>query len=172
MKHSGSIFLVGPMGAGKTTIGRLLAKSLNISFYDSDQEIESRTGVDISTIFEYEGEDGFRNRERVVIDELTQRQPIVLATGGGAILDPDNRSKLVEAGFIAYLACSIDRQLERTYQDNKRPLLDTPEPRQKLEALHAEREPLYQACADFTLDTGSCSSRSASSYILKAFNNF
>lgn len=172
MKHSGSIFLIGPMGAGKTTIGRLLAKSLKIPFYDSDQEIESRTGVDIATIFEYEGESGFRKRESVVIDELTEQHPIVLATGGGAILNEANRSRLSSGGFVAYLACSIERQLERTYQDSKRPLLDTPDPRQTLETLQAEREPFYLDSADFTLDTGSCSSRNASSSILKAFNDF
>lgn len=149
----GNVFLVGPMGAGKTTIGRQLARLLKRDFLDSDREIEQRTGVNIPLIFDLEGETGFRARERSVIDELTQLPDIVLATGGGAILDPDNRKHLTERGTVVYLETSVDQQLKRTGRDRNRPLLQTEEPRRRLEELLAIRDPLYREIADLTVLT-------------------
>jgi shikimate kinase len=147
------IFLVGPMGAGKTTIGRQLAQSLGMEFRDSDQEIQNRTGVDIPTIFEYEGEDGFRQREEQVIDDLTQVENQVLATGGGAVIRPLNRQHLSARGIVFYLACSAEQQYERTYRDRNRPLLQTDQPLERLRELLAEREPLYRSTADYEIST-------------------
>lgn len=141
------------MGAGKSTIGRQLAKSLDLQFLDSDKEIEQRTGVDIPLIFEVEGETGFRERECAVIDELTQRAGIVLATGGGAVLDADNRRHLAGRGHTIYLQTSVDQQLARTGRDRSRPLLNIPDPRQKLAELLAIRDPLYREVAACVVDT-------------------
>ncbi len=170
MKFNGNIFLIGPMGAGKTTIGRLLAKALGVAFVDSDKEIEQRTGVSIPMIFEYEGETGFRKRESDVLASLTQTCPIVLATGGGSVLLPANRDYLGERGFVVYLQCTVDKQMERTHKDTNRPLLKTENPRARLEELLAVRDPLYRSLADFIVDTGHFSSRSAVRQILRAFN--
>jgi shikimate kinase len=148
-----NIFLVGPMGAGKSTIGRQLASSLGYDFQDSDQEIQRRTGVDISTIFEFEGEEGFRNRERQVIEDLAQQDNIVLATGGGAVLVAENRQQLAARGFVIYLHCSPEQQYARTSRDRNRPLLDTEDPKQKLKDLMAEREPIYRQVADMVVST-------------------
>ncbi|MGA7801476.1 MAG: shikimate kinase AroK [Gammaproteobacteria bacterium] len=153
MKTPGSLFLVGPMGAGKSTIGRQLARALHMPFHDSDREIEQRTGVDIPLIFELEGEQGFRRREHEVIDALTAVPGIVLATGGGAILDRRNRDCLADRGTVVYLHTSVDQQLTRTGRDRSRPLLQTEDPRTRLEQLMAEREPLYREIADVTLET-------------------
>ena len=153
MNMPGSLFLTGPMGAGKSTIGRQLSKQLKRPFHDSDHEIESRTGVDIPLIFELEGESGFRKREAAVIDELTQLPGIILATGGGAILDPANRQHLHERGTVIYLHTSVDQQLSRTARDRNRPLLQTDNPRARLEALMRVREPLYREIADLVIDT-------------------
>ncbi|MEA2094823.1 MAG: shikimate kinase AroK [Pseudomonadota bacterium] len=153
MKTPGSLFLIGPMGAGKSTIGRQLSKQLRMAFHDSDHEIEHRTGVDIPLIFEYEGESGFRKRERAVMDELTRRPDIILATGGGAILDPDNRKHLGQRGKVIYLHASIDQQLARTDRDQNRPLLQTDNPRQRLNELMQAREPLYREIADLVINT-------------------
>jgi shikimate kinase len=142
------VFLVGPMGAGKTTIGRRLAQVLQRDFLDSDQEIEQRAGASIPLIFEVEGEAGFRAREKTIIAELTQRPAIVLATGGGAILNPENRRCLVGRGFVVYLHTSVNEQLCRTRYDHHRPLLQTADPRARLEALFAVRDPLYRDVAD------------------------
>ncbi len=150
---TGNIFLIGPMGAGKTTIGRRLAQDLELDFVDSDKEIEARTGVSIPLIFEVEGEAGFRAREKAMIDELTQREGLVLATGGGAILDPDNRRHLGDRGFVVYLRTSVDEQLRRTHRDSNRPLLQTADPRGRLEELFRIRGPLYQETADFIIHT-------------------
>ena len=169
MIHSENIYLIGLMGAGKTTIGRMLAKSLAMPFYDSDKAIEESTGVDIPTIFEFEGEEGFRDREQKMIRQLTKIDGIVMATGGGAILREENRHLLKENGFIVYLKCSVERILERTRRDTQRPLLRTDNPRGKVESLYAQREPLYLACADYQVDTGSLSSKVAVNYILNAF---
>ena len=153
MKTPGSLFLTGPMGAGKSTIGRQLSRQLRMTFYDSDREIENRTGVDIPLIFELEGEQGFRKRERLVIDELTSLPDIVLATGGGAILDADNRKHLAERGLVIYLHASVNQQLARTKHDRNRPLLQTDNPRQRLDDLMKLRDPLYREIADLVIDT-------------------
>jgi shikimate kinase len=153
MKTPGSLFLTGPMGAGKSTIGRQLSRQLRMTFYDSDREIENRTGVDIPLIFELEGEQGFRKRERLVIDELTSLPDIVLATGGGAILDADNRKHMAERGLVIYLHASVNQQLARTKHDRNRPLLQTDNPRQRLGDLMQLRDPLYREIADLVIDT-------------------
>jgi len=153
MNMPGSLFLTGPMGAGKSTIGRQLSKQLKRPFHDSDHEIETRTGVDIPLIFELEGEAGFRRREAAVIDELTQLPDIILATGGGAILDTLNRQHLRERGTVIYLHTSVDQQLKRTCRDRNRPLLQTDDPRSRLAVLMTEREPLYREIADLVIDT-------------------
>lgn len=148
-----NIILIGPMGAGKTSIGRQLARRLQRPFLDSDKVLEERTGVDIRTIFHYEGEQGFRIRESAIIDELTRKQGIVLATGGGAVLGEQNRQWLSTRGTVVYLRVNIEIQLARTAQDHKRPLLQTKDRRSKLEALEEQRSPLYQEIADIVLDT-------------------
>ena len=148
-----NIILVGPMGAGKSTIGRLLAKELRLVFHDSDKEIEQRTGVSIPLIFDVEGEQGFREREHSVIADLCQMQGIVLATGGGAVLRPDNRQALREGGQVIYLCTSVEQQLDRTSRDRNRPLLQTPNPRQVLVDLMALRDPLYREVADIIIET-------------------
>lgn len=153
MKKPGSFFLVGPMGAGKSTIGRQLARLLNLRFYDSDREIEKRTGADIPLIFELEGEDGFRKREQDVIEALTARPGIVLATGGGAVLSPANRRNLSANGYVIYLRTSVEQQLQRTAHDRNRPLLQTENPEQKLRDLLETRDPWYREVADWTVET-------------------
>ncbi len=153
MKASGNLFLVGLMGAGKTTIGRQLARLTGKTFYDSDHEIEARTGVRIPVIFEIEGEAGFRVRESEMIAELATLPNIVLATGGGAVLDPNNRQVLANHGTVIYLRAGIDDILARTQHDKNRPLLQTANPRAKLEALFARRDPLYREVADVVIDT-------------------
>ncbi|MEY6431552.1 shikimate kinase AroK [Thioalkalicoccus limnaeus] len=153
MIRAQNIFLVGPMGAGKSTIGRQLAEALSYEFRDSDQEIQRRTGVDIPTIFEYEGEAGFRERERQVIEQLIQEERIVLATGGGAVLRPENRQDLAARGVVVYLHCSPEQQYARTARDRNRPLLDTEDPMQRLRDLMAERDPLYRQVADLVVST-------------------
>ena len=154
MVKANNIFLVGPMGAGKTTIGRKLADLRGASFVDSDHEIEARTGVDIPYIFEKEGEAGFRKREKQMIDELSQRNGIVLATGGGAILDPDNRQALAARGYVVYLHATVEQQLARTARANNRPLLKAgADRRQILTQLFEIRDPLYRQIADLVLPT-------------------
>ncbi len=148
-----NIFLVGPMGAGKTTVGRHLAKSLDKQFLDCDRELEERTGASISLIFELEGEEGFRRRERDMLDELTSRSGVVLATGGGAVLDSENRARLRSRGFAIYLDAPLDLLAERTSRDRSRPLLDTPDPRATLGKILNERDPLYRQVADLIVTT-------------------
>lgn len=148
-----NIFLVGPMGAGKSTVGRQLSEALGYEFRDSDQEIQRRTGVDIPTIFEYEGEEGFRKRERGVVEDLAQEDGIVLATGGGVVLTPENRQQLAARGFVIYLHCSPEQQHARTARDRSRPLIDTDDPQQRLRELMAEREPIYRQVADMVVST-------------------
>ena len=171
MSRSENIYLVGLMGAGKTTIGRQLAKSLGLPFYDSDKAIEESTGVDIPTIFEFEGEQGFRDREQKMLQQLTELKGIVLATGGGAILRQENRDLLKENGIIIYLQCSIDRIMERTRRDTQRPLLKTADPKERIEQLYKEREPLYLNCADLVVDTGIMQSKAAVNYILEEYKS-
>ena len=163
----GNVFLVGPMGAGKTTIGRQLARLLKRDFLDSDREIEQRTGVNIPLIFELEGEAGFRTRERGVIDELTQLPGIVMATGGGAILDPDNRRHLSERGTVVYLETSVEQQLKRTGRDRNRPLLQTEDPKRRLEELLAIRDPLYREIANITVLTDGRTAKDVVNQILR-----
>ena len=153
MIRAQNIFLIGPMGAGKSTVGRQLAASLSYSFRDSDLEIQRRTGVDIPTIFEFEGEEGFRNRERQVIDDLSQEEGIVLATGGGSILRGDNRQDLAARGLVIYLQCSPEQQYSRTSRDRNRPLLQTEDPLERLRELMTERDPLYRQVADMVVST-------------------
>ena len=164
---SGNIFLVGPMGAGKSTIGRQLAKSLKRSFFDSDKEIEKRTGVSISWIFEMEGEVGFRAREQKVIAELTVLKDIVLATGGGAILAEENRRALRAQGHVVYLAASEEQLLKRTAKDKTRPLLQTDDPQQQIIDLLEKRDPLYRSVADVVLRTGDQSIQHTVSDVIK-----
>ena len=141
------------MGAGKTTIGRMLAKQLGLDFYDSDHEIERRTGADIPLIFEFEGEEGFRKREKTVIRDLTSLSDIVMAAGGGAILKKANRKALSENGFVIYLKASPARLFKRTRKDTARPLLQTDDPLSRIQCLLHEREPLYREIADLIIDT-------------------
>ena len=159
------------MGAGKTTIVRQLAKSLALPFYESDKAIEESTGVDIPTIFEFEGEEGFRDREQKMLQQLTQLDGIVMATGGGAILREENRRLLKDNGFIVYLQCSVERILERTRRDTQRPLLKTENPKERIETLFAEREHLYVTCADFIIDTGILQSKAVVSHILEEYKS-
>jgi shikimate kinase len=151
----GNIFLVGLMGAGKTSVGKLLAKRLGKAFYDCDQELERATGVKIPVIFEIEGEAGFRAREARMLAELASRRDIVLATGGGVVLSADNRKLLAGNGVVVYLRAVVADLWQRTRHDRNRPLLKTAEPRAKLEQLFAERDPLYRSVADMIVDTGS-----------------
>jgi shikimate kinase len=151
---AGSIFLVGMMGAGKTSVGRALSRRLGRPFYDSDQVIEERTGVKIPVIFEIEGEAGFRARECAVIEELTSLPDIVLATGGGAVLNERNRMHLRARGTVVYLRASVRDLLNRTRHDRNRPLLQTADGQQKLQELFSDRDPLYHAVADLVVDTG------------------
>lgn len=150
-----SIFLVGPMGSGKTTVGRALARRIGFQFIDSDREIEARCGVDIPTIFDYEGESGFRDREQRVIDELTELPGIVLATGGGAILREANRSCLASRGYVILLQVDIKEQIRRVAFDSNRPLLQTADPEARLKALMVEREPIYKSVAHVEISTDS-----------------
>ncbi|MDH3440051.1 MAG: shikimate kinase AroK [Gammaproteobacteria bacterium] len=153
MNSPQNLFLIGPMGAGKSAVGRQLARLMHMDFVDSDDEIENRTGVDIAFIFEKEGEKGFRKREARVIDELTARQGIVLATGGGAVLDQQNRSALGGRGFVIYLHTTVKQQLDRTHRGRNRPLLDGENNEQVLEDLMAIRDPLYREIADLVVET-------------------
>ncbi len=148
-----NVILIGPMGSGKTAVGKQLARLMRAPFRDSDAEIEARTGVDISYIFSREGEDGFRMREREIIEEVTREHPIVLATGGGAILLEANRKVLRERGFVVYLRTSLEQQVERVRQGRNRPLLHDVDPLSKLTELMAVRAPLYESLADFTVAT-------------------
>lgn len=165
MKTPENIFLIGPMGVGKSTIGRQLASMLHKEFEDTDHEIERRTGVDIPTIFDIEGEDGFRKRESQVVDEFTQRVGMVLATGGGVVLREENRRAL-RRGFVVYLAADIDTLVERTRRDRNRPLLQNTDRRQKFEELMAERDPLYRAEADMVVDTDHRSAKTVAKEIV------
>lgn len=153
MITSQNLFLIGPMGAGKSAVGRQLARLTHLDFVDSDEEIEKRTGVDIPFIFEKEGEEGFRRREAKLIDELSQRQGIVLATGGGVVLDPSNRSHLGARGYVIYLHTTVRQQLERTKNARNRPLLEEGDREQVLQALMEERDPLYREIADLVIET-------------------
>ncbi len=149
-----NIYLVGLMGAGKTTIGRSLAKRLGIEFVDSDREIEARTGVSIPTIFEIEGDEGFRKREAQVIEDISQTSGYVVATGGGAVLREENRARLRGSGFVVYLNVPPAILWERTRRDTNRPLLQVENPLARLKELYVQRDPYYREVADLVVDGG------------------
>ena len=165
-----NIFLVGPMGAGKSTIGRQLSRELKLDFADTDREIEDRSGADIPWIFDVEGETGFRKREANIIAELTQRRDLVIATGGGAVEIPENRQHLSARGTVIYLFATVEQQVARTAKDKNRPLLQSTDPRQVLEDLFAKRHPLYDEIADITVTTGTQSPRSLATEVIEKIN--
>ncbi|MDN4503942.1 shikimate kinase AroK [Alteromonadaceae bacterium BrNp21-10] len=167
MAEKRNIFLVGPMGAGKSTIGRHLADELHLEFYDSDQEIERRTGADIAWVFDLEGEEGFRVREEDVITDLTDKQGIVLATGGGSIISKGIRNRLSARGIVVYLQTTIEKQVARTQRDKRRPLLQTDDPEQVLVDLAAMRNPLYEEVADYVVQTDDQSARAVANQIIE-----
>lgn len=171
MKQS-NLFLIGPMGAGKTTIGRQLASQLRLPFIDSDHEIEERTGVSIPTIFEIEGETGFRERERTVIDHLSLQNGIILATGGGAVLHEENRRHLMARGLVIYLHCLPRQQFERTRHDKNRPLLQTEKPLERLTQLFEQRDPLYRSIADLVVATGNRQTAQVVKEIVRYFHAY
>jgi len=167
MAEKRNIFLIGPMGAGKSTIGRELAEKLHLDFYDSDQEIERRTGADIAWVFDLEGEEGFRKREETVVDDLSQKHGIVLATGGGSVISTRIRNRLSARGIVVYLETTIDKQVARTQRDRRRPLLQTSEePRKVLERLAIERNPLYEEIADVIVPTDDQSAKIVANKII------
>lgn len=156
------------MGAGKSTIGRQIARSLHLEFFDSDSEIEKRTGADISWVFELEGEAGFRAREEKVIEELTEHMGIVLATGGGSIVSKENRNRLSARGIVVYLKTTIDKQVARTERDKRRPLIAEAEnPREVLEDLAESRDPLYEEIADVVVETDDQSAKVVATQIIE-----
>ncbi|WP_422614261.1 shikimate kinase [Aromatoleum evansii] len=166
------VILVGMMGAGKTTVGREYARRHRMRFIDCDHEIEARTGVKVSTIFEIEGEEGFRRRETQLIDELTHESDLVLATGGGVVLNPDNRAMMSERGIVVYLNVPTSVLWERTRHDRNRPLLQVPNPRERIETLYRERDPLYRSVADIIVDGGRGNPGGMVRVIEKAIDNF
>ncbi|MEQ8954314.1 MAG: shikimate kinase AroK [Gammaproteobacteria bacterium] len=172
MAKADNIFLIGPMGAGKTTIGRVLAEEQGKEFFDSDREIEASTGADIPWIFDVEGEGGFRNRELRMINRLSRQSNIVLATGGGAVLASKNRNRLKKRGIVVYLRATIRQQVDRTARDKNRPLLQTPDPEQKIRELMAIREPLYLEIADIIVDTNRRNAKTVSQEIGQEVEKF
>ena len=164
----GNLFLVGMMGAGKTTLGRTLALRLGREFADTDKVLVERTGVPVATIFEIEGEAGFRKRETAVLGELALRQNLVVATGGGAVLAPENREVMRTYGTVIYLRARLESLWERTRHDSSRPLLRTADPRARLAELLAAREPLYREAAHITVDTGAQSASSLTNKVIMA----
>jgi shikimate kinase len=168
MEKPRNVFLIGPMGAGKTTVGKILADELGLEFLDTDREIEERTGADIAWIFDVEGEEGFRKREAAMLDELTQRNGVLVATGGGIVVREENRKRLVSRGTVVYLDAPLDQQVERTSRDRNRPLLQEGEPREVLEGMAAERDPLYREVADFVFRADKRSARVLATEITRA----
>ena len=152
MKETENVFLIGPMGAGKTTVGRLLARDLGLEFLDSDHEIENAANASISWIFDMEGEAGFRRRESRMIARLTERREVLLATGGGAVLDPENRNLLKDRGIVVYLYVSLEAQLSRKLKDDNRPLLRTGDREQRIRELYEARHPIYRELADIRVE--------------------
>lgn len=161
------IFIIGPMGAGKTTVGRQLARLTGLDFDDTDHEVQRRTGVDISFIFEKEGEEGFRRRESRALEALSAREGIVLATGGGIVTLPENRRLLAGRGVVVYLCSDLETQLERTRHDRNRPLLQGEDRRAKLQQLTTERDPLYREIADIIIESGGRQARAVAREILE-----
>lgn len=153
MNPASNLIFIGPMGAGKTSIGRRVAERFGLEFVDADQWIEARLGVSVRTIFELEGEAGFRRREREALSNLCAGEGRLVATGGGAVLDPANRALIAASGFVVWLRVAVDRQLERLARDRSRPLLATPDRRQRLQAMAAERDPLYASIADWVFES-------------------
>ena len=170
MNNCSNIYLVGLMGAGKTTIGRQIAKRLGWQFRDSDHEIVERTGVSIPTIFEIEGEEGFRRREAQTISELTSGSESVVATGGGVVMNPENRKRLHDTGWVVYLNVPPAILFERTRHDRNRPLLRVPDPLGKLEELHALRDPLYREAAHIVVDGSHLVASGVVQYLLREFH--
>ena len=166
----GNIFLVGMMGAGKTTLGRALAQRLELAFVDSDRLLVERTGVPVATIFEIEGEDGFRRRESALLAQLVQGADIVVATGGGAVLSTENRALMRSSGTVVYLRARLENLWERTRHDSSRPLLKTPDPRATLAALLEARDPLYREVAHIVVDTGSQSATTLVARVVAALD--
>ena len=162
-----NLFLIGPMGAGKSTIGRALAKELKLDFYDSDEVIEQRTGASVAWIFDVEGEDGFKRREQKVIDELTQKTNVVLATGGSVVMTPENRNVLAARGTVIYLKTSLQQQYERTKRDTKRPLLQTDDLEGRLISLQEERQHYYEELADVSFETDKLTVKAVATKIIK-----
>lgn len=167
MTEKRNIFLVGPVGAGKSTIGKHLADMLLLDFYDSDNEIEKRTGANISWVFDVEGEEGFRRREEAVINDLCEKQGIVLATGGGSIESREVRKKLCSRGIVVYLSATIEKQYLRTQKDKRRPLLQVDNPKQVLEELSAVRDPYYKEVSDFIIHTDEQSAKIVANKIIE-----
>jgi shikimate kinase len=161
------IFLVGPMGAGKSTIGKYLSQHLKLRFADTDTEIELRTGADIPWIFDVEGEEGFRDREQQVVEEMTLWDNVVLATGGGVVLRPENRRALGSRGFVVYLYATVEEQVRRTRRDRKRPLLQRGNPEEVLRSLMAIRDPLYREISDHIIETDGCSPRTVAQRLVR-----
>jgi len=166
MNPSPNLFIIGPTGAGKTSIGRRLAAHYGLPFADLDQEIEQHCGVDVSTVFEIEGETGFRQRESALLDACSQRPGVLLATGAGAVLDPDNRRHLRERGYVIWLQASIEQQLQRLERDHRRPLLAVPDRQQRLQAMAQVREPIYRELADLAVSGGHDSIAAASDHCI------
>lgn len=162
-----NLFLIGPMGAGKSTIGRALAKELKLDFYDSDEVIEQRTGASVAWIFDVEGEEGFKRREQKVIDELTQKSNVVLATGGSVVMTPENRNVLAARGTVIYLKTSLQQQYERTKRDTKRPLLQTDDLEGRLVSLQEERQHYYEELADVSFETDKLTVKAVATKIIK-----
>ena len=170
-KKNLNIFLVGPMGAGKSTIGKQLAQELNLPFYDSDEVIVERTGADLAWIYDVEGESGFRKREKDIINDLTQKSGIILATGGGVILEPENRDKLSARGTVVYLSATVEQQLRRTVRDKRRPTVFVMKnPEVEIAQLMVERQPLYQSIADITVSTDGRTVRAVALDVVKMIN--
>ena len=167
-----NIFIVGPMGSGKSTVGKIISSELFLAFYDTDAEIESRTGASIDWIFDLEGEDGFRKRESKILEELAELNSIVLSTGGGIILSDKNRDILSSRGTVFYLATPINVQLERTSKDKDRPLLKEGDPGEILQKLHDQRVSLYEEVADYVVNTENLSSQEVASEIIKLVKNY
>lgn len=167
-----NIFIVGPMGSGKSTVGKIISSELFLTFYDTDEEIETRTGASIDWIFDLEGEEGFRKRESKILEDMAQKNSIVLSTGGGIILSEANREMLSSRGTVFYLATPIEVQLERTSKDKDRPLLKDGDPGEILKNLHLTRENLYEEVSDYIVNTEGKSSQEVSSEIIKLVKNY